>query len=237
LPSTPLDKSNNLEAPKLKDVTDWLNKSFERLNLNSKTSTAYRCQSEEPVIQINDEPLVEIYLDEEFYTLKHKQQEQEKERKASLNVSENVADLQKICLYKDPKDIENNSRINSRRPSNELGINISGCQNILDINEKGSLAALVTSIEPNGVMQKYQVEIGEGDEIVEINGFNLRNKSDEQIDEIFSTSCHSNNGEIELLVRRRSSVSSSAFDFNLDANSSNQKELRSASLLNESSKK
>ena len=242
LPSTPFSQ----EPPKLKNVTDWLNKSFDRLNVSStdatsnNTTTNVRSNSYEPIIHINDEPIVEISLTKDFYTLKNQQQLLLHKQKAkSLNIDKN---LQKICLYKDPKEIECNFKSNKesflsvRRPSLELGIQITGCQNIPDQDESSVMAALVTSIVPDGVVEKFKIGIEEGDEIFEINGFNLRNKSDDQIDEIFSSSCHSHNGEIELLVRRRSSVSS-AVDFNIYSNSNNDKEIRNLSQENEPTSK
>lgn len=46
------------------------------------------------------------------------------------------------------------------------------------------------------------MSINEGDEIVEVCGVNLRNKNNQQIDQILDETCKQNNGEIELLVRR-----------------------------------
>ena len=235
----------SLNPLKLENVAEWLNKSFDQTKnktyLQAGPTCINRRNSEEPSLQINDEPLVEISLNNDFYAQKNHQQQ----RAASLvPESSYYAALQKICIYKDPKEMEAQAKKSackkpcapgSRRTSSELGINISGCQNIPDLSNEGSLAALVTRIEPDGVIQKFKVEIDEGDEIVEINGYNLRNKNDEQIDEIFNTSCHSNNGEIELLVRRRSSVSS-AQDFNSDLHSNHEREMiKKANQANESS--
>ena len=71
-----------------------------------------------------------------------------------------------------------------------------------------TLGAVVTYIEPGGLVDKYNVSIKEGDEIMEINGINLRNKDDQEIDEILNSTCQTNNGEIELLIRRSSTISS-----------------------------
>jgi len=128
--------------------------------------------------------------------------------------------IQKILIYKDPKELSsykhNINRANNltdkfkvepnpRRPSVTLGMQISGGQNLADVN---TLGALVTYIEPGGLVDKYNVSIKEGDEIMEINGINLRNKDDQEIDEILNSTCQTNNGEIELLIRRSSTMSS-----------------------------
>lgn len=121
-------------------------------------------------------------------------------------------------IYKDPKELSASSKsiedmsnkssslASSRRPSAGLGIQINGCQRLPDLGED-TFGAVVSAIEPDGLVDQFNVSIKEGDEIVEINGVNLRNKSDSQIDEILDSTCQSNNGEIELLVRRSSSCS------------------------------
>lgn len=150
----------------------------------------------------------------------------ESTRKSMQSNNKAPADiLQKIFLYKDPIELNSYRRKSNdsngdnsespssddlnayknrgRRPSSSLGINIAGCQRMPDLGNE-TLAAVVSSIEPNGIVEKFNVEIKEGDEILEINGYNLRNKSDDQIEQIFDSTVHSNNGEIELLVRRSS---------------------------------
>jgi hypothetical protein len=130
--------------------------------------------------------------------------------------------VQKILLYKNPKELKDdlntqevvnisptsNNHVNkkNRRPSLSLGLQINACQRLAELDDR-NLAAVVASIHPNSLIDQYKVDINEGDEILEINGFNLRNKNNDQIETILNQSAYVYNGEIELVVRR-SSISS-----------------------------
>lgn len=187
---------------------------------------------------VTDEPLVEINLNRNFYTNKQKQDElnnsnlksnsyasysksqtplrsYESSHLSTNSISTRDDHVQKIHLYKDPN--------NSNRELNGLGMHISACQRLPELGGN-QLAAVVHSIHPNGIIDKFNVEIQQGDEIMEINGVNLRNKSEEQIGRIIDSSCHSYNGELELLVRR-SSISSNKSE-NRSSTPSSQKNAR-----------
>lgn len=61
--------------------------------------------------------------------------------------------------------------------------------------------ALVSSIPADGIIKQFGVDIDEGDEIVAVNGRELRNRSDVEIDRIIGESALETHGELELLVR------------------------------------
>lgn len=230
--------------PKLENVTEWLNKSFDhaKTDSNGLLSTNHllvqkqqRSNSVQHVRVITDEPLVEINLNRHFYLQKSRRStEQLEQQSTNLNspaysnysksqntkyaFNPNSEMIQKILLYKDPKEVCQKNDLEepktpSRRPSIGLGLQIAACQRLPDLNDN-QLAAVVQSIEPDGIIEKFNVEIKKGDEIMEINGINLRNKSEDQIEKIIDTSCQSFNGEIELIVRRSSTCSNKSDTLN-----------------------
>ena len=233
--------SPTLVKPKLENATEWLKKSFDQSQIQTNTlspavnsskskstqelfvPTRQQRSSSDAYLTGLDEPLVEINLNKSFY-LKKQQQSLES---SSENVKSHstpqipaVVDsnqvIEHVYLFNEPEkeEIDEEVFINqNRRPSASLGINISGCQRVPELNEQ-TLAAVVSSVEPNGVVDKFNVPISEGDEIIEINGHNLRNKNDTQIEKIFGTSCLSSNGELELKVRRRSFKNSNKYAIN-----------------------
>jgi hypothetical protein len=93
-----------------------------------------------------------------------------------------------ICLYKNPRD-----------SIDSLGIKIAARQRVSDLDK--DLVTLVKHIIPNGIVQLFELPIDVGDEIVEINGVCLRNKTNDEIVDILKRNCELNNGEIELALR------------------------------------
>ena len=218
--------------PKLENVAEWLNRSFDRqkiLNSNNNnknlkesniqmitltepkrklSETNYRQNSDESekYFGINDD-ILEINLSNS--RLKLHQHPLDIKQCPSITLIDRIdkkylksdmndkiikplahdPSIRKIYLYKDPKD-----------QSDSLGIKITAQQKLSDL--KNDLAALVTAIIPEGLVQRFDVPIKVGDEIVEINGVSLRNKTDEQIQKIMNSSYDFNNGEIEIVVRK-----------------------------------
>jgi hypothetical protein len=174
----------------------------------------------------NDEPLVEINLNKNFYMRREQQLKKVSSRAYSqseqnLENSE-VESIKRVLLYTNPKETGlkfNEPDSSSRRPSIGLGIQISACQKLSELSDQES-AAVVSSIEPDGIIKKFNVSICEGDEIMQIDGITLRNKSEQEIEHIIDESCQLNNGEIELLVRRRSTSSNTSI--NLERTNSDQ---------------
>lgn len=82
---------------------------------------------------------------------------------------------------------------NSRRSSLSLGMEIVGAH-------VTGAPAIVSSIPSNGLIKQFGVDIGEGDEILSVNGHYLRNRSDLEIDRIIGESAIESQGELELLV-------------------------------------
>lgn len=68
--------------------------------------------------------------------------------------------------------------------------------------DSSSLAAVVCSIPSDGLIKQFGVDIGEGDEIVSVNGRTLRNRSEVEIDRIIGESAMESQGELELLVQQ-----------------------------------
>lgn len=122
----------------------------------------------------------------------------------------------RIFIYTDPKELVSGSlptvkepvvtgigtagsstTSNSRRSSLSLGMEIVGAQ------VTGS-PAIVSSIPSDGLIKQFGVDIGEGDEILSVNGRLLRNRSDIEIDQIIGESAIESQGELELLVVKQS---------------------------------
>ena len=149
---------------------------------------------------------------------------------SNLMQSSNGDVIQKICVYKNPKEMMTTAECSpdelfdgfsrQRRPSNSLGIDILARQRLGD-SGGASLAAVVGAVHPDGLMDQYRVDIQCGDEILEINGVALRNKNDEQIESILDSSCQTNQGEIELVVRR-SSLTKTTVSNNISQNNDDQ---------------
>ncbi len=108
--------------------------------------------------------------------------------------------IKHISLYKNPKD-----------SIDGLGIKIAAKQHLSDLGN--DLATVVKAIIPNGLVQLFELPIRIGDEIVEINGVSLRNKTIDEIVGIFSQICELNNGEIELILRTTKNSDRSTVDF------------------------
>jgi hypothetical protein len=198
-----------------------------------------------------EEPIVEINLTRQFYLKKQNLERKNSGSKlndsfsyAQLSKSQTNMpiesdkefnghlddSLKKILLYKDPKELsfEISQKNGERRPSLKFGMEIESKQLIqitkaesFELNEDTS-RAIVTSIEPDGLIDQFNVSINEGDEIVEVCGVTLRNKDDNQIDRILDETCKQNNGEIELLVRRSHSSINPIERKNSDDTSSSQ---------------
>lgn len=226
----PHSTTNNNDTKLAENVTEWLKKSFENKNELSTQPTLkqYRRNSASIVRVIVDEPIVEINLSRHYYLKKQESMNKNLTSETYIHYSKSQThiatddshlyliepsdDIKKILLYKDPKEMSigkeeefNKTNVkNERRPSVSLGLQIVSTQfEHLDDNKSG---AIIKSIEPDGLIDKFNVSINEGDEIVEVCGVNLRNKSDSQIDEIINQSCKRNNGELELLIRRSNSI-------------------------------
>lgn len=120
----------------------------------------------------------------------------------------------RIFIYTDPKELLVSSPMkeqqiigtggggssttsNSRRSSLSLGMEIVGAQ-------VTGAPAIVSSIPSNGLIKQFGVDIGEGDEILSVNGHYLRNRSDLEIDRIIGESAIESQGELELLVVKQS---------------------------------
>ncbi len=238
------------ENPKLENVTEWLNRSFDRNDLpiittkqqqqqviqqitlvepakkqlaerqSSEESEKYRNGTNDDIIEINlsnslkDDKKQQQQQCNDGQSIKQQQQQQQviflsqpNEKKVESN-KKNIYDytatnsfieqtrtknndnsINRIYLYKDPKD-----------QSESLGMIITARQKISDL--KTDLAAIVTSIIPDGLVQRFNLAIKIGDEIMEINGISLRNKTEDQIKQILNNSCEYNNGEIEIVIRK-----------------------------------
>lgn len=184
---------------------------------------------DEPLIEINlsrhyykkQDSICSNNLISDSYQQYSKSQTYLTTEKSQMYIIDPSDDIKTVLIYKDPKELSHfksnneemlsNSREISarteRRPSLSLGLQIESKQiSEVDKENEDKLGAIITSIEPDSVFDKFNVSINEGDEIVEICGVNLRNKSDSQIDEILDESCKKNNGEIEFLVRRNHSL-------------------------------
>ena len=220
-----------LEQQKKADhVSDWLKKSFlNEVSITvPQHPKPMRRNSTSNVRVIMEEPIVEINLTRQFYLKKQHMESKESKLNDSFSYAQlskshtnipfepdkeyhvNSDDsMKKILLYKDPKELslEISQKTGERRPSLKFGMEIE-CKQLIQISKTESFElnedksrAIVTSIEPDGLIEQFNVSINEGDEIVEVCGVNLRNKDDNQIDRILDETCKQNNGEIELLVR------------------------------------
>lgn len=194
-------------------------------NLNVSGQKQFRSHSVAvPVPIISDnEPLIEINMNKHFSHLANTNKTSSCETGLSPNVVENgsrsISDLvdtrnqkeKRILIYTDPKDVVSSptdnkqvvaaaagssSTSNSRRSSLSLGMEIIGARS-------NGAPAIVSSIPPDGIIKQFGVDIGEGDEIVSINGHSLRNQSDNDIDRIIQESAIVNQGELELLVLKK----------------------------------
>jgi hypothetical protein len=204
-------------------------KNLSMSNTQFRRNSATNAFIDEPI----DEPIVEINLTRQFYLKKqilengkslktdpYLQYSKSHNNLSSTNDSklyriDTNDDFKKVFIYKDPKelslcsDISDENVTNERRPSLSLGMQIAVTKLFGESNKSreeffDESGAIITSIEPDGIIDQFNVSINEGDELVEVCGVNLRNKNDHQIEKILDENCKKNNGEIELLVRRNS---------------------------------
>lgn len=193
LPQTP-SKTNPGSQAKLENVTEWLKRSFDKLDSTTQIQVN-TSQSNRPINQnrqfSDDSDIYTTTTADDIIEIKYIDTKKSSTQKITnqLNTDKNPInkDLKQILLYKDPKD-----------KTEGLGIRIAARQRVSDL--KNDLAAIVNEIVPDGLVQKFDVPIRIGEEIVEINGICLRNKTQQEIIQILDKSC---DGEIEILVRTR----------------------------------
>lgn len=86
--------------------------------------------------------------------------------------------------------------------------------------------AIVSSIPSDGLIKQFGIDIGEGDEILSVNGHLLRNRSDLEIDHIIGQSALETQGELELLVVKQLS-NLSTNDTNIEEDRANEEVISS----------